>query len=319
MPTTPVVDSRWHPAMVVATALLNLVGAAMLATTLLTWRPDNNPKVVIAVLLAASSVALAWTLVRWRTLEEREVAAMVVLAYAGIAILSWGTERSLAAFANGASSPMLAIFAVWFLSPRVARAIAYGGTAAWVLAIVGQGDDDLLVPALTVVVQVVVATEVIDRLRRRLDRLARTDELTGALNRRGAYDVVAAELARRDRIGTPLSVLILDVDDLRDVNNSRGHAAGDALLRAVADHVRAGLRDGDVLGRLGGDEFLVVLPGADHGVADVVARRIATGAPASWSAGVAQARASDDRASLLARADARMYEQKQTRRGAGQE
>lgn len=318
MPGPVAVADRTYPAMTVATVLLNLSAIVLLAMTLLTWRPDNNPRSALVALLVTASVGLVWTLVRGRLLEQRDVAVMVALAFGALAALTWGTDRELAAFANGSSAPMLSVFAVWFLAIGLARVIVYVGTAVWGLAIASHADETLLVPAVTVVVQVVVVTEVLGRLRVRLGRLAHTDELTGVLNRRGTYDLVTHHLARRSRLGTPLTVLALDVDDLRGVNNRGGHAAGDALLRAIVDHVRCGLRPGDEMGRLGGDEFLVVLPGADHGVGDVVARRLAEGSPASWSIGVAEARADDDPASVLARADARMYEQKKTRRGLDQ-
>lgn len=318
MPGPVASAGRTYPAMTVATVLLNLSAIVLLAMTLLTWRPDNNPRPVLVALMVTAAAGLVWTLVRGRLLEQRDVAVMVALAFGALAALTWGTDRELAAFSNGSSTPMLSVFAVWFLPIGLARVIAYVGTTAWGLAIASHADETLLVPAVTVVVQVVVVTEVLGRLRVRLGRLAHTDELTGVLNRRGTYDLVAHHLARRSRLGTPLAVLALDVDNLRDVNNRGGHAAGDALLRAIVDHLCAGLRPGDALGRLGGDEFLVVLAGADHGVGDVVARRLAEGAPASWAVGVAEARVDDDPAALLARADVRMYEQKQAGRGLDQ-
>lgn len=316
MPSTVVVARRRLPAMAAATVLLNAVAAAMLTTTLVTWRPENNPRPLLGSLLVVALLALGWTVRRWVLLTRREVAAMVGLAYLSLALLTAGTGSVLAAFANGASTPTLAVFAVWFLPLALARVLTYVGVGLWVLAIVGQGEGRLLVPALTVVVQAVVATEVLGRLRLRLTTLASTDELTGALNRRGVHEAVEHQLARRSRLGTPLTVLLLDVDDLRGVNTRGGHAAGDAMLAALAEHVRGRLRAGDVLGRLGGDEFLVVLPAADEGVGRVVARRIADGAPTSWSVGVAQARAGDDVLGLLARADAAMYEAKLERRTA---
>lgn len=302
------------PAMTAATVLLSLTALCMLALTLATWQPDNNPRWVLYVLVVVALGGLAWTVRRGALLEPREVAAMVSLCFVALAVLTWGTERQVAVLANGTSTPTLAVFAVWFLPLALARVVSYVGTALWVLAVASHHDPQMLGPTVAVVVQVLVGTEVLGRLRLRLDRLARTDQLTGALNRWGVQAVVDAQLVRRRRLGTPLTVLALDVDDLRAVNTLGGHAAGDRLLTSVVEHLRAGLREGDVLGRLGGDEFLVVMPGADHGVADVVARRLQVSAPASWSCGVAQARADDDVASLLARADDRMYAQKQGRR-----
>lgn len=96
----------------------------------------------------------------------------------------------------------------------------------------------------------------------RFQRLAAVDPLTGAFNRRFGFGRLHEEFARSVRTGTPLGLLAFDLDHFKAVNDSFGHLVGDQVLREVADAVRAGLRDGDVLIRSGGEEFLVLLPGA---------------------------------------------------------
>ncbi|MET0147169.1 MAG: diguanylate cyclase [Ilumatobacteraceae bacterium] len=102
-----------------------------------------------------------------------------------------------------------------------------------------------------------------DELRRRndeLDRMSRVDALTGLYNRRHLEEQLhrLGSQARRD--ATPLAVLILDVDNFKQVNDSCGHAGGDVVLRLCAARLRHGARAGDVIGRWGGEEFLVVFP-----------------------------------------------------------
>lgn len=97
------------------------------------------------------------------------------------------------------------------------------------------------------------------RLNARLSRLANTDVLTGAASRRQYLKLLTLELARSQRHGLPLCVLSLDLDHFKRVNDTHGHAAGDAVLRHFAQVVRAQLRQSDVLGRLGGEEFSVLL------------------------------------------------------------
>jgi diguanylate cyclase (GGDEF)-like protein len=103
---------------------------------------------------------------------------------------------------------------------------------------------------------------------------ALSDHKTGLLNSRGIDQPARREFARARRLGQPLSVLLCDVDDLREINNRLGHLEGDAALAVVAAAFRAELRAYDLCARFGGDEFLVVLPETDEEEAVTVARRI---------------------------------------------
>jgi diguanylate cyclase (GGDEF)-like protein len=107
-----------------------------------------------------------------------------------------------------------------------------------------------------------------------VQQAARTDALTGLLNH-GAMQVrVREEIARARRDGTPLSFVIIDLDDFKRVNDVRGHQAGDELLRQVAGVLQAELRPYDQVARYGGDEFVLLLPGSDEHDATVVAERV---------------------------------------------
>ena len=97
--------------------------------------------------------------------------------------------------------------------------------------------------------------------RAEAERRASTDALTGLYNRRHVLDAVAAELARADRTGAPPSVLMLDLDHFKRINDAYGHAVGDRILREVARRLRGRMRGYDVLGRWGGQEFVVLAPG----------------------------------------------------------
>jgi diguanylate cyclase (GGDEF)-like protein len=107
-----------------------------------------------------------------------------------------------------------------------------------------------------------------------VQRAARTDALTGLLNH-GAMQVrVREEIARARRDRTPLSCVIIDLDDFKRVNDVRGHQAGDELLREVASLLQVGLRPYDQVARYGGDEFVLLLPGSDEDAALAVAERV---------------------------------------------
>jgi diguanylate cyclase (GGDEF)-like protein len=104
--------------------------------------------------------------------------------------------------------------------------------------------------------------------------LATRDPLTGLYNRRLMDERVAEEIARSRRHSRPLSALSLDLDDFKQINDSFGHAAGDLILKRFAETLRTSVRDSDVAGRMGGDEFLVLLPECPVGRAKAILSRI---------------------------------------------
>jgi diguanylate cyclase (GGDEF)-like protein len=153
--------------------------------------------------------------------------------------------------------------------------------------------------------------ELHDSLRRQVQH----DALTGLLTHRGLHELVEAELAAAQLRGGDLSVIAIDLDDFRLVNDREGHLAGDRLLRRVAETLREQCREGEAAGRVGGDGFVVVLPGVGD-EAETVARRLAaeigrrTGTSAS--AGIARMRPDElDAISLIERANRGLAEAKQ--------
>ncbi len=159
-----------------------------------------------------------------------------------------------------------------------------------------------------------------------LARVARRDPLTGTANRRAFVEELSRAVARAGRTGAPLSLVALDVDRFKAFNDEHGHAAGDAVLSAVAARAGEILRAGDLLARTGGEEFAALLPGADLAAAFDAAERIRgriAAAPVevagralavTASFGCAELRPGEDGEALLGRADARLYEAKRAGR-----
>jgi diguanylate cyclase (GGDEF)-like protein len=169
------------------------------------------------------------------------------------------------------------------------------------------------------------------QLRAELHRLAVTDHLTGLPNRRDIEHRLLTQLPLAQRHHKPLSLLMLDVDNLKTINDHYGHAAGDEVLCAVGHLLQANLRDSDAAGRIGGDEFMVVLPGANASQAAAIADRLIRGFAENvrrlttlekaehvatltgLSIGVAESLEDEPSArALSARADAALYQAKRT-------
>jgi len=161
-------------------------------------------------------------------------------------------------------------------------------------------------------------------LGRELAEQARTDYLTGTLNRRAMEEAAVREVERSIRYRHPLCMIVVDIDKFKHLNDSLGHAAGDRVLQAFAHHVKAMLRRPDLLARMGGDEFTILLPDTPGEISKIVAKRIkrtiedlevpfATGPiKFSISAGVAELDpAQGSWEDMMRRADQAMYEIKQ--------
>jgi diguanylate cyclase (GGDEF)-like protein len=169
----------------------------------------------------------------------------------------------------------------------------------------------------------------VGRLKQRLSEtedLADRDALTPLLNRRAFLRELSRMGAFAQRYGTPASLAYFDLDDLKAVNDRYGHAAGDALLKAVAERLAAHVRESDVVGRMGGDEFAVILAQADRATAEAKAAALARdvsreplslgdwSAPVRVSYGVAEIAPGLEPEALVAQADAAMYAHKRQRR-----
>ncbi len=159
-----------------------------------------------------------------------------------------------------------------------------------------------------------------------------TDPLTGLANRRGMFDLLDSLLGRSARTGEALSLAMVDIDRFKEFNDEYGHLAGDAALRTLADLLRSGVRQQDVVVRFGGEEFCLLLPATDRRGAKALLAQLRAKAAASrvtqgegqredvplptFSAGVAQWDHVEDRQSLIRRADIGLYRAKDSGRDA---
>ncbi|MBC7294126.1 MAG: diguanylate cyclase [Thermoleophilia bacterium] len=165
---------------------------------------------------------------------------------------------------------------------------------------------------------------ILRKAQKRIEELSRQDPLTGVANRRRLDEVLTAEVERSRRYGQPLSVIMVDLDHFKDINDTHGHIVGDKVLQAAAEVFGRETRLTDLVGRYGGEEFLLILPNTSLDEAEAVAERLRASLekleqdfrpePLTASLGVAQWCPGDRPADLVHRADKALYEAKQAGR-----
>jgi diguanylate cyclase (GGDEF)-like protein len=163
-----------------------------------------------------------------------------------------------------------------------------------------------------------------EKLNQQLVHLNRLDPLTKALNKTALHQELEREVKRSHRYSSPLSVLMIDLDNFKSINDNQGHLAGDEILKAVVATIRSSLRVSDTVARFGGDEFTVLLPETDSESAKFIANRTTTllenllPTGCSASVGIALLRPEDTPISLLQRADQALYQNKPNHKGGTQ-
>ena len=234
----------------------------------------------------------------------------VVLGGLLTAVVAWRSATAVGIVGLGPAVIALALYAAHFFPLWPAR-----GHVVLLLLLVTAGaaaaaPGGFAVQWFVLVAATAVLAEAQGRLARSLRTAAATDPLTGVANRRAWEDEAARNLARAARTGEPLSFAILDLDDFKVVNDRDGHGAGDDLLRDLTAGWSRRLRQADLLGRYGGDEFVLCLPATDGRGTWQILEQLAATHRFAWSAGVTTALPGDTLASVLARADADLYLQK---------
>jgi len=224
-------------------------------------------------------------------------------------------------------------FASWFAGSRWGITVALSCGLVWYLEDV-MGKESA--PSIYLMVWnlatkgifLIVISRLFSRLKSAMDneaKMARTDPLTGVANRRVLFDIIEHEIGAMTRNRSPLSLAFIDLDNFKAVNDSIGHDAGDEVLRAVVRGMKSVLRGMDLVARVGGDEFVVLLPDTDSFPAAEVADRLRKAVlnemekgmwPCDISIGLVTCQVPPcDPDELLARADKLMYQAKKMGRG----
>lgn len=309
----------------VLTGALLAGGSLLLTAGYLAATPDGPHRRTLWLTFGiAGAVALVLVLLPWSALVRRRLVRPIVAVWfvalsatiAFACILDGGFRSPLQAL-----FPLVLLFAATHLRPRVMRhlGVLVGAMIVATGAVTGTmtlPSTVLLlgVPALVLAVSTSMAETTylqkasLRALARRLEVLASTDALTGCINHRSFHERIGRHLLDRARQSddrrrsAPVNLLVLDVDHFKRVNDEHGHPVGDRVLATVAQSLLTTVRPTDTVGRTGGEEFTILLPGRSQDHAEVMAERIRTavaeatramGVPVTVSGGLATVTAPD--------------------------
>ena len=280
-------------------------GSAVLFLAMLAWRyaDDNLPMRVLASSMYTSLLcfAIARLLLRHRPPSRRRYSYWFAAAMALVFAICQAL-RGLYFIAMAPASHELMLNDVWNI----------------VLLVIGA----VVMPTMTMAAVMMIH----DAMLAAAEDSANHDHMTGALSRKRLESVAREQIARSVKLGKPLALLIIDLDHFKRINDTQGHACGDAVLREFVAMARRCLRDGDALGRVGGEEFAVLLPDTDSADALAIAERLREQARLqlvsgvfgecrySISGGVASWRQNESFDHLSMRADRALYHAKSSGR-----
>ena len=291
-------------AMDIAAILLCLVGVVR--------PPSPQTPVVLDAVAALVGILLVTTILAQGVRVPRGLLAVNVAAYVVMtAAIVAGAGTGEGAASTAMSFVFVGLYVAAFFRRRTSRActaalVVVSGASLLLSAPVGNP----LTTWMPLALAIVVSSELLSMLLGHMRRLTVTDGLTGALNRSGFEDQVVRERAVSRRTREPLSLVVIDINDFKSVNDRHGHAVGDALLAGVTEEWRATLRVRDAIGRRGGDEFALLLPQTTEAQARTMAARLRGSSAYDWAYGVASLGIDEDIDDCLARADEEMYRQK---------
>jgi len=208
---------------------------------------------------------------------------------------------------------LLTGFAAFNFDLRTTRICALSLWAGLGLGLLAGGRHHLGAAWLIFGFAAVAGAELLSRGIASIRDAAVTDQLTGLQNRTGLWEELERSIAICRRLGQSLTLVHIDLDGFKEVNDREGHAEGDRILRLCAERWTGVIRQGDTLARIGGDEFLLILPGSDPIDARRLMGLLHEVSPIEWCFGAAELREGEEVQACLDRADAELYAAKRQR------
>jgi diguanylate cyclase (GGDEF)-like protein len=307
---------RRLPAPVWAMALIYGIGGAMCLFAA-AFPVSPTAPVTLAIVVGCALLVASLALVRFGA--GLPLVGLQVLAVAGTLINTVLVANCTTAYGGALNSfayLWIGIYAGQFFGQRAARFQCAVLVVASGVALELSGLPGMVTAWVLVAGSSVLASEALARLNGRLRSQLVTGPLTGLLNRAGFREAAERVLSLAGRNEVAVSVALIDLDDFKQVNDRRGHAAGDELLVELGEAWRGELRGSEVLARLGGDEFALVLAGTGRDGAGDALRRLRAASPTGWSVGVVEWRRGETLDRAMARADEELYRAKRDLRTA---
>lgn len=312
----PLMDTRPResrsPEVKALTALLCGAAACLLAAVLFPMS-ERAPVTIgywtlgLAVLLASGTYWWGDRLPRWVLFAENSVITIINSFLVTQAATTGGAMIDAFAYI------WLSVYTAAFF-PRLWLPFATLVSVGFGVALLFTDLPGMFTAWLLLTISVMTASGVVSQVSRIMVGRMSTDSLTGALNRSGLAEAARRlSLRRRSTSSRQVTVAALDLDGFKAVNDRTGHAAGDRLLADAATAWRAVLRHDDVLARVGGDEFIVLMPDTSSTEATTVLDRLRASHPVAWSAGLATWHTDEPIEACIQRADRELYAAKHAR------
>jgi diguanylate cyclase (GGDEF)-like protein len=316
LPTTPTAEPPRRtparsPEVKALTALLCGAAACLLAAVLFPMS-DRAPVTVgywtlgLAVALAVGTYWFGDRVPRWALIVENSAITVINSFLVTQAATTGGAVIDAFAYL------WLTVYTAAFF-PKLWLPFATLVSASFGIALRFTDLPGMFTAWLLLTISVMTAAAVVSQVSRIMQRGMSTDALTGALNRSGLAEAARRLHLRRRRSARQVTVAALDLDGFKAVNDQTGHAAGDRLLADATAAWRAVLRHDDVLARVGGDEFIVLMPNTSAAEATSVLDRLRDSHPVAWSAGLASWHTDEPLEACLQRADRELYAVKHAR------
>ena len=326
----PEIRAGLHPEIMLALqGLLTLAIAINMGVTLWLWPRRHLPDPVpVATLLVCLAIGVSYTVITILSGMFTTPANLVLMGVLAIGLLLFEMRPMVVAYAVSvlllATQDLASLLGWWPYAPALSDRVMPGGSPVWWFW--AWREFVFVVGYVVVLILLFLLFDRLDDLHAKLRRLSYTDGLTGLANRRRAMEVLHNEVARRDRTGQPLGLVLIDADHFKQVNDQHGHDMGDQVLRTLGRLMMSSVRSPtDVACRLGGEEFALILPDTGQAQTLAVCTRLReqlarqvfgkgdTAFKVTLSMGVVEGRGQDV-ARLLQQADQQLYRAKSTGR-----